>query len=104
MAKNWIVQFIPARDFFHSSTLTIPEWVQRESSISGRTAHELYLEHADATLALGVDPRYLPGLREDPRVGYDISTDKYYFFYKMDNNGNVFIVSEERVVDQNLEI
>jgi hypothetical protein len=100
MAKNWTVQFMDPKDFFYSSTLTVDEWIKKEMPISGRTEHELRLEWAEASNILGADPRFgLGGVRGEPRVAYDIHSDSYYFIFKMDDNGNVFVVSDGRIID-----
>jgi hypothetical protein len=104
MSKNWVVQRIDPRDLYESRTLTVAEWKQRETQSLGTTDRELQDEVEEAISFLGAHPKWTGKIRGEPRVGYDIESDDYYFFFKADDKGYIFVVSDGGIVDRSFEV
>jgi hypothetical protein len=96
-----IVQYRIALDFYPDCSVKIGEWLSMQ---------ENFFEGLDkineVMKILEVHPEWRRnGLREQcGYVAYDINNDAPCFIFKMDNNGDTFVVSETKVVSEEDEI
>lgn len=86
-------RYVTAGDFYEDCTLTAEEWLERKSHLPEMGSRDAKWRQL---LEAYVAARPLIGgsfIREEPRVGYSPESDSPYFLFKIDNNGDLVIVS-----------
>lgn len=89
------VQFCQARDFFDDCTVTIEQWIAAPSPDPSGPSPVMKWKTFIAACALVADR--MDGLRQEPRVGYDPRSDRSFFIFKQENNGDTFLVSRDGI-------
>jgi len=96
----FIVYAISPLDFFYDATVTVQEWVAytEDPPSLGLTRQQRWADFLAAVVAVSQHEYWEWELRDEPRVAYDAISDRYYFIFKIDNNGTTFVVSHEPIV------
>lgn len=93
------LQVVSARDQFDCCTLTVEQWLASSEGYGGewwktRTDKWMSLLQACALVAKTIEQL---GLRQEPRIGYDLVNDQPVFIFKGAHAGTTCVVSFQGV-------
>lgn len=89
---KWEARSIEPKDNFEDSTLSVFEWMKRETEgVDERLKWSMFVQ---AIAAYSRHELCDGELVCAPHVGYDIESDNHYFIFKQKNNGATFVVRQ----------
>lgn len=99
MKNEWNVECLGLPlDNFDDATVPLHEFIRnqhkyRQYHAGGFDYFRIYDEIAAVIRAVRKHEYFESGLRSEPHVGYDPSTDTHFYIVKLDNNGTTYIIT-----------
>jgi hypothetical protein len=88
------VEAVPPLDFYMPYTLSLEEWLKRKDDSRHLRRIDKMRFFVAACVAASKHPWWDGVLRDEPRIALDLANDDLVVIFKLDNNGNTFLVRD----------